>query len=189
MYDPNTVAFELKIPLPWRRRRAGPFKGEMEWWWFLTIWHVDPEADGSDDSCGWFHPPLTAKEAKLAKDLVENPHDNLQHWFPDFDKESAISRIARIFEILRRFDRPWWKHPRWHFWHWRIQVHPIQDFKRWMWGRCAYCSRSFPWGYAPVSTQWGGGGPRWFKSEEKIYHHECYDARREYGNHLDRTEA
>jgi hypothetical protein len=75
-----------------------------------------------------------------------------------------------------KLGRPWWKHPRWHVWHWHIQIHPLQALKRWLFSRCAKCSRRFPWGYAPVTNSWNGSGPRWFNSESGIYHHECYTA-------------
>lgn len=46
MHDPMTVAFDIPS-----------YKARQRWPWLpylLTIWHVDPERDGSDDSCGWF---------------------------------------------------------------------------------------------------------------------------------------
>lgn len=45
MHDPMTVAFEIKLPF---RSEKNKYKS------LITIWHVDPEKDGSDDSCGWF---------------------------------------------------------------------------------------------------------------------------------------
>ena len=46
MHDPETVAFDIKYP--WKSRDR-EYRGS-----FVTIWHVDPEKDGTDDSCGWF---------------------------------------------------------------------------------------------------------------------------------------
>lgn len=66
-----------------------------------------------------------------------------------------------------------WRGWRWHFWHWRIQFHPIQALKRWLFSRCAGCGKGFPWDYSPVSLQWNGTGPRWFRGEHAVYHHEC----------------
>ena len=43
MHDPKTVAWELRLPFFWRERWRRPC--------LLTIWHNDPEADGTDDSC------------------------------------------------------------------------------------------------------------------------------------------
>ena len=44
MHDPDTQAFELKVP-----SRKSEFGTTV-----LRIWHHDPCKDGSDDSCGWF---------------------------------------------------------------------------------------------------------------------------------------
>lgn len=38
----------------------------------FTLWHVDPEADGSDDSCGWFNPKPTEADAKIIAEMVRD---------------------------------------------------------------------------------------------------------------------
>ena len=126
MHDPMTVAFDCKIPWGWHTSGKGArFRNHI---YLFTIWHVDPERGGDDDSCQWFD---------------------------------------------RTGSRPWWKHPRWHFWHWKIQIHAVQNFKRWLFSRCAGCGKGFKWGYAPTSTSWHGHGPRWFRGESHTYHHDC----------------
>jgi hypothetical protein len=45
--------------------------------------------------------------------------------------------------------------------------------KRWLFSRCAGCGKRFPWGYAPISASWESDGPRWFRGERSVYHHEC----------------
>jgi len=55
MRDPMTVAFEIKYP--WKSRykiKDGTIQKSEYRNSFITIWHVDPERDGTDDSCGWF---------------------------------------------------------------------------------------------------------------------------------------
>lgn len=161
MHDPMTVAFEIRSPIP--RGRLTP--AERRYYpSLITIWHVDPEADGSDDSCDWFGD----------RRLRENG------WYPDAvasynclpqEAQQAVDFVW--FHWRHKLRHPWWKHPRWHVWHWQIQVHPLQDLKRWLFSRCAKCGRRFSWGYAPVSTQWGGRGPRWFNGEPHVYHHKC----------------
>ena len=50
MHDPMTVAFEIKWPFGgWKDKSGHVYRPNL-----ITIWHVDPETDGSDDSCGWF---------------------------------------------------------------------------------------------------------------------------------------
>lgn len=60
MHDPSTVAFEIYLGK--KQKSNGHYRSP-----FITIWHEDPEKDGSDDSCGWFirnrhiDPKLVAK--------------------------------------------------------------------------------------------------------------------------------
>lgn len=204
MHDPYTVAFDIHAP--WR----GKFGVHPL---LLTIWHVDPQTDGSDDSCGWSFPRFSEAESKAIKrlaqdeskmlqismeyhftsdtlglvywawrtvssriykrptfsyreliqviDLAYNPFDNLQHnckpGMPDI--EQLFWCVARCQKKMRR---PWWKHPRWHIHHWRIQVHPFQDLWRWLFVRCDACGKRFPWGESISSID-----------GTQTYHHEC----------------
>lgn len=47
MHDPNTVAFDIYFGK--KETSKGRYKTP-----FVTIWHLDPEKHGDDDSCGWF---------------------------------------------------------------------------------------------------------------------------------------
>jgi hypothetical protein len=49
MHDPMTQAFCIRYPW-FRRVKWGSGRYHEE---FLTIWHVDPERGGDDDSCDW----------------------------------------------------------------------------------------------------------------------------------------
>jgi hypothetical protein len=244
MHDPCTVAHKIKAP--WKRPwvKTNPASGSHRPT-LITIWHVDPEADGSDDSCGWSRPKLTkvqrermknlafhearepwflaAYEKKisdpanaeslcrgaillvarslririsfdeasvLAADLIHNSFDHLRgslclipgyHTNDKTDTEYGREQRAThlfccIARILLAARRHWWQHPRWHFWHWRIQVHPTQKLKRWLFTRCCVCGKRFPWGYAPVSDSWEKDGPRWFRGERGVRHHDCAPA-------------
>lgn len=95
---------------------------------------------------------------EVAADLALNPMDNLSS---AEDPEALVRLIAAA--LNRRF-RPWWRHPRWHVWHWSFQVHPLQKLNRFLFERCATCGKGFAYGYSPVST-WEG---------DKRFHHECY---------------
>lgn len=171
MRDPDTVAFEIKSPFV-----KDVFNGYKYRSLIITIWHCDPERRGDDDSCGWFirgrH--LPAADRALADYLIRNEHDNLRHWFSDCrDQEEMIGRIEGIFAALRRRERPWWRHPRWHFWHWQFQIHPWQQFRRWMLTRCALCGKPFKFGESPVSHQWHSPKPKFLRGETDCYHSSC----------------
>jgi len=215
MHDPCTVAHDIRG--------------------LLTVWHVDPEADHTDDSCGWFMRARHCNQDKLnkiAKDFefqwksgvpngwfAENGEPNYSpqaitlgmffiaanvhfgHWsmrskrflnrhmfqimhFAENscdslftfivqpygrDKRDTIESRSRqaaciVYSWICREDRPWYKHPRWHFWHWKLQFHPWQRLKRRWWDKCSYChKRGFK--ECAIGT-WGG---------DAIYHSSCYD--------------
>lgn len=212
MHDPCTMAFDIKN--------------------IVTIWHRDPEKDGSDDSCGWFMRARHCDQKKLdeiAKRFVfewkegvpcgwfaENGEPNYSpqaitigmfliaanihygHWSKkskqflrdhafeilhfaenncdsfytfitqpwgmskDSVEERAREAACIVYPWILRAERPWWKHPRWHFWHWRIQFHPWQNLKRRWWDKCCVCGKRGFKGAAIGS--WDG---------DKIWHSEC----------------
>lgn len=173
----------------------------------LTLWHVDPEKDGSDDSCGWFMRARHGSKEALEKVIQMYSSDwdsaftseksgktyatgyfypdgsprmstiaiinNLVFWavyvhygyhwkkrgktsrfmrkhfydivmFAENTTDSMYDKVMQTFgkersreERIREFaeiiyawvlrqDRPWWKAPRYHFWHWKINF-------RWRW--------------------------------------------------------
>jgi len=67
MHDPMTQAFQI----PWRYRWSTLGKKPWRYWEpFITIWHVDPERRGHDDSCGWHRPPLNETQRDIVKTLA-----------------------------------------------------------------------------------------------------------------------
>jgi len=71
MYDPMTVAHEIKRPWPQKVKSLDP-KGWRYFPAILVIWHVDPETDGSDDSCDWFN--------RKGRRLRIHPRWHVLHW-------------------------------------------------------------------------------------------------------------
>jgi hypothetical protein len=82
MHDPMTVAHEIKYP--WREYGRAEIEAraqsrqvpvdhpslDFERTYrapFITIWHNDPERDGSDDSCGWFMRARHCDQATLKR--------------------------------------------------------------------------------------------------------------------------
>lgn len=249
MHDPMTQAFEIKQF--WRRKSEWGYRPPL-----ITIWHVDPERDGSDDSCGWSRPKLSkdqrdriesiagdearepwylacstkkidspteaetllrqailivgrvfsrkhickppikevtfAEASAWACDLLCSPIDNLRgslafmpgyHSNSDKDTErdrqySASQLFYCIAGYILRERRPWYRHPRWHIWHWHFQIHPWQQFRRWALSRCCKCGKRFAYGESPISGSWDSKPPKFLKSEENIYHQSCDDSRK-----------
>ncbi len=272
MHDPQTVAHEIKYP--WYRHKPWPKKyRHLEGWdkrhawekrmgedeklgcdsfWdegyrdtFITIWHVDPERDGTDDSCGYSYVKLTRKQKNILHNAAwhESRHPHFLAWREkEFSGTVAeceslyrglVLLVCRVLRIKITFDqaakyateathirdvpkfggafcflpgyhtnsekdseenrrqhfegilagvarniltqrRPWYRHPKWHFWHWRFQCQPLILFKRWAFSRCSKCGGRFSWGYSPVTNSWNSTGPRWFRSEKDTFHSDCY---------------
>lgn len=271
MHDPMTVAHEIKYPWwrdkPWPKKfrdSADRFERKRHWakmtdeqkrkrdpMWpegyrqtFITIWHIDPERGGSDDSCGYSHVRLTKKQRERLQNAAwseaHNPHFlccNSKEWTGTHSDAESLYRglvlfVCRVLRLNLTMDevnrfacervhhvdcgkyggvfcflpgyhtnsqkdsesyredhfhgilcnvassiltmkRHWWQHPKWHFWHWKFQCHPLGDFKRWAFSRCSKCGKGFTWGYAPVTNSWNGSGPLWFRSEKDVFHSDC----------------
>ena len=89
MHDPMTVAFEIKSPIKTRGYRNS----------LITIWHVDPEKDGTDDSCGWFLRPRHLDKSVL--DKIKSEFDfNFKHnyWF-DKEGKQIFSTIGTLIQM------------------------------------------------------------------------------------------
>lgn len=110
--------------------------------------------------------------------FAENPIDSmLTSINGKYGIEPRGDRIASaasiVYGCVLRWARPWYRHPRWHFWHWEFQVHPWQTFRRWAFSRCCKCGGRFSWGYSPVSGNWDHIKPKLFCSEVGVYHGDC----------------
>ena len=184
MHDPLTVAFEIRYP--WlayspEERAARPDSQFTQTYRapFITVWHVDPEKDGTDDSCDWFNRkrPLGPLEKALQEATwdLEVLLDNKPHWpnSPEHKRFQPLNSAIRA--ILHKPSRThWWQiHPRWHIWHWKIQIHPYQNARRWMLTRCCKCGARFRYGESPVSGSWDHKPAGWFRGEEGLYHMDC----------------
>jgi len=63
---------------------------------------------------------------------------------------------------------------RWHVHHWRIQIHPLQHFRRWALTRCEWCAgRSRKGDLVNHSQQWDREDSSWWKGERGLFHSDC----------------
>jgi hypothetical protein len=96
------------------------------------------------------------------------------------DSGEVCKPYRRVFDEA---DRTWklravhgW---RLHFWHWKIQVHPAQAFRRWLLTRCAWCggrqAKSDP---VNIRHSWDGEKSRWWQGERGLFHHDCSSVER-----------
>jgi hypothetical protein len=154
VFDPLTVALEIKYP--WRGRKSEWFPNGYRST-FITIWHKDPCKDGSDDSCDWFggKRKLNDREKALLHAIrnMEPILDN-RPFYPEHEAHLRFQEVSRAkWEWLKRAGPR--IHPRWHVWHWRIQIHPLQQFMRWAFDRCEVCRGRFRWNESVMSYQGG----------------------------------
>lgn len=66
-----------------------------------------------------------------------------------------------------------------HVHHWRFQVRPLQDLRRWLLTRCAWCGgRSVKGDRVNVSHSWDGPRARWWQGERGLFHADCSSIKR-----------
>ena len=117
-------------------------------------------------------------QKRLAEILffAENPVDSLfdsltrkfeegsnEEYTSERREERIRSMASIIYAYIMRDLRPWYKHPRWHIYHWKIQIRPLQKFKRLLFDRCCVCGRGFGWNETAIGN-WHG---------DKMRHSNC----------------
>ena len=95
MHDPLTVAFTIPYPWPWPTEDS-VYPGYRPP--LLTIWHKDPERDGSDDSCGWFAPCISKEMATKIEEIAteENKYMVGEYGY----RQSPEQLIYNIWRVL-----------------------------------------------------------------------------------------
>jgi hypothetical protein len=69
-----------------------------------------------------------------------------------------------------KFHRAW----RFHLNHWKVQIPPLQELRRRVLTRCAWCGgRHHKGDPVNVSHSWDGPRGRWWRGEPGLYHHDC----------------
>lgn len=115
--------------------------------------------NGKDGACrSWWRKTFTKRRNvdSIAMDLALNPLDNLS------SVETPEAMIDLIAGALARHFKPWWKHPRWHVHHWKVNFNIARNLRRMLIDKCSTCGKRLGWNYCPVSS----GG--------HLHHGECY---------------
>ena len=145
------VAFEIRRPFPQKTSLGRRPEGRFEWkrhgaWWKPGSWSPFMWAFGR----AWYWPAL------------------ITVWHVEPDGRDA-GEVCRQWEHGQK-RRAW----RWHVWHWRLQVGPLQKARRWVFERCELCGRRYPYSYSPISHQWDRRRDgHWWNITAGAYHHEC----------------
>jgi hypothetical protein len=62
----------------------------------------------------------------------------------------------------------------WHVHHWRLQIHPLQHFRRWALTRCEWCTGKSRKGDAVnISQEWHRDKGKWWSGERGLFHQDC----------------
>lgn len=109
MHDPKTVAHEIHGPRgllhKWRRDRADRYDHNDPRFSYLspliTIWHNDPETDGSDDSCGYTFPRVPADiKAKAEKIAVDEWKYMFGQYAYKYQQPSAYEVVYALWDMI-----------------------------------------------------------------------------------------
>lgn len=92
------------------------------------------------------------REYRRPADDVRYPKEASKH----ARESNSTAFFYMIARILSRETARWWQDPKWHVWHWRIQFHPWQQFKRRFIERCSTCKQRYR-GRKDVYSGFGGG--------------------------------
>ena len=89
MHSPETVAFEIYLGK--KQKKNGNYRLPL-----ITIWHNDPEKDGTDDSCGWFIRPRHGEQTVLAKIISDFDFNFKNNYWFDKDGKQIFSTIGTL---------------------------------------------------------------------------------------------
>lgn len=161
MHDPLVVAFEIRRP--WPRRDAQPplrGAGRFEWqrhgpWWKPGSWSPFVTAFGRR----WYFPELLT-----VWHVEPGGHDSGEVC------KHRVSTRQPDGTWQHRYPHGW----RWHVHHWRIQIPALQELRRRLLTRCAWCGGPSRKGdRVDCSHSWDGPRGRWWQGEPGLFHGDC----------------
>lgn len=176
MHDPMVVAFEIRNPIPrrvrWKDRRPGAKR-----WTLGRRRYVNAEHLG-EAIYHWWLPrawePRIAGRAFGTRSFI-----TVWHVEPGgHDSGDVCPHYTRWQDEDGRFHSKPLNAWRWHVHHWRIQVAPLQDLRRRLFQRCAWCGgRSTKKNCVNHSLSWDGPKAKHFwRSHPGVYHGGCSSA-------------
>lgn len=149
MHDPLAVAFEIRRPWPRREKHAATGRRwDIAWGPFWTL-----------AGRRYYWPTLIT----------------VWHREPGgHDSGEVCTHHSRVQKPdgtwCYRFHRAW----RFHVHHWKVQIRPLQDLRRWALTRCAWCGGpSRKRDRVNISHQWDGPRGRWWQGEPGLFHRDC----------------
>lgn len=164
MHDPMTVAVEIRRPWPVIRRKTHNFNNDRRvafrhtWAKWYQPW--------AGWMCFW----------KIGSfELYWPSFITIWHVEPDGHDSGEVCKHSHRWQDA---EGKWHSKPssrwRWHIWHWKIRVAPLQHLRRWALTRCEWCGgRSKKGDYVNCSHQWDREGGSWWRGERGLFHADC----------------
>jgi hypothetical protein len=91
-------------------------------------------------------------------------------WFPPMVTIWHVEPGGRDAHAVCKSGSRW----RFHVWHWKVQIIPLQMLRRWLLTRCAGCGgRSTRANPVNVSLSWSDDAGPWWRGEQGLYHVRC----------------
>ena len=121
-------------------------------------------------------------EAEARLRMVEIATEELRAPSPDEVgelREEFVRGARTLWRVYRTQHRPWWRHPRWHVHHWRLQVPPLQSLRRWLFDRCEGCGKRLSGSVSAVGG-WNASrkGRHWWNGKKGLWHSKCLTEKR-----------
>ncbi len=157
MHDNRTIAFDIRLPKFWKKKQPiyqGSKIVRRECLDLVIIYHIDPEKDGTDNSCDWHDCKLVKEEReevmKVRTQGRERSSEGRNYFdivFQSSNERDIESIFNQVWVHARKYykPRPWWKHPRWHLHHWQIRIPVLQELYNYLFERCSICGKKYAW--------------------------------------------
>jgi hypothetical protein len=189
MHDPMVVAFEIRRPWPQRSKLHDAKPEGLRWTMRLRhkcgSWCGDKQAaHARRNPFPWWRPGSYSVFWTIAGHGYYWP-TLITVWHVEPNGHDS-GEVCRHYRRWQNPDGTWsskilhgW---RFHIHHWKIQVRPLQDLRRWLLTRCAWCGGPSRRGdTVNVAASWDGPRGRWWQGEPGLYHAQCASIKDAHG--------
>jgi hypothetical protein len=193
MHDPLVVAFEIRRPWPRRERSHDsirPHTNRVFPRWRFKLHHDCAACDEQEraEHAGkryfpWWKPASWTPFWTIAGcGYYWSPLITIWHREPrGHDSGEVCKHYIRWQDENGKWQSKILHGWRFHVHHWKIQVSPLQELRRRLLTRCAWCGgRSRKRDSVNHSLSWDGPRGRWWQGEPGLYHGDCASI---YGAH------
>ena len=183
MHDPLVVAHEIIRPWPQRSGLpASDIPGER---WRVRLHHVHRDDCAAEGCTGnpfpWWRLRSYSRFWRLAgRDWYWPSLITVWHREPGGrDSGDVCPHYRRWQDADGKWQHKTIRRWRWHVWHWKIQVPPLQGLRRRLLTRCAWCGgRDRKGDRVNISHSWDGPRGRWWHGEPGLFHVDCSSVER-----------